>query len=195
MKPLVIGIVGPIGAGKGSVAVIFQKEGFTHLSLSDLVREEARRQDKEDYNRKDLQDVGDGLRAKFGGQVLAERAIQKAKEIGTEELVISSIKNPAEINYLRKHSRLVLLGVTATKKIRFQRKRGSSRSDDRDIKTWEDFLKADRRDQGIDQKAYGQKQSACFQKADLVIKNNGSLADLEQEVKKVLEYLPQKEIN
>lgn len=195
MKPLVIGIVGPIGAGKGSVAAIFQKEGFAHLSLSDLVREEVRRQGEEHYSRKDLQDVGDGLRAKFGSQVLAERAVQKAKEIGAEELVVSSIKNPAEIDYLRKHSRLVLLGVTATKKIRFQRKRVSSRSDDRDIKTWEDFLKADRRDQGTGQEAHGQKQSACFQEADLVINNNGSLAGLEQEVKKVLEYLPQKKTN
>lgn len=189
MEILVIGIVGPIGAGKGSVAAILQKEGFFHLSLSDLVREEAKRRGKEDYTRRDLQDVGDDLRAEFGSQVLADRALQKTKKSGEKQFAISSIKNPAEVDYLRKHSRFILLGVTATKKIRFQRKLASGRSDDQDIKTWEDFLKADRRDRGIGQEDHGQRRRACFEQADSVVKNNGTLAEFGQEVEKVLKCL------
>ena len=37
---IVIGLVSPIGAGKGTVIAFLQKRGFFCLSLSDRIREE-----------------------------------------------------------------------------------------------------------------------------------------------------------
>lgn len=189
MAKLIIGITGQLGAGKDTVAQFLERRGFFHIRLSDLLREEFRRRGIGTFTRKDLQDIGDEMRAKFGGDVLARRALERASQSQTEKIVLSSIRNPVEIEYLRNHSNFHLFGLVASKEIRFKRKLDSERSDDGDIKTWGDFMMKDARDAGEGQEEYGQQVNACLEQADFIIDNSETLEELFGKIEKILKTL------
>lgn len=100
MFPLVIGLVGRIGAGKGQVADFLREKGFLYFSLSDIVREEARKRGyrEEKFSRKLLQDIGDELRQKWGNHILVERLVKKIKTSQGNEIIVDSIRNYGEVN-------------------------------------------------------------------------------------------------
>ncbi len=54
---IVIGLVGPIASGKGTISEYLKSQGFVYFSLSDVVREETVARGLE-MSRKNLQDVG-----------------------------------------------------------------------------------------------------------------------------------------
>lgn len=184
IKRIVIGLVGPIASGKGVVAKLLEKRGFSVFSLSRIVRDEVARRGLSPV-RKNLQDVGDDLRKKFGGDILARRTAKKAIESGARLVVIDAIRNPSEIIYLKKNLAIKIIGVDATAKKRFRY--ALKRAYPYDPKTWEEFLKAEKRDRGIGQNKLGQQVGRCLAMAEVVIKNNGTLKDLEKKVEKILE--------
>jgi dephospho-CoA kinase len=61
MKSKVIGLVGPMGSGKGTVGQILQKLGYKSYVLSDIIRKEADRRHLP-RERGVLQDIGNDLR-------------------------------------------------------------------------------------------------------------------------------------
>lgn len=168
MKRIVIGVIGPLAGGKGAFCNFLKERGFTLTSLSDRVREECRAQGLP-IGRESLQDMGDRLRRGFGTDVLARRTIDLFQNSGVELIVIESIRNPGEIDLLRKELGAYIVGVTASFQKRFERILTRGRPDD--PKTWEEFLRIDSRDSGINQEAHGQQVSACLQLADEIIEN------------------------
>ena len=189
MAKLIIGVTGSIGSGKNTIAEHLKEKGFSYCSLSDLLREEAQARGNTNFTRKDLQDLGDELRIRFGPSILAKRALEKASKDGAEKIVLNSIKNPAELSYLREQPNFYLLGLVVSQKVRFKRKLASGRSDDGDIKSWEEFLRKDKREMESDQKALGQQADFCLKHADFIIENTGTIEELFGEVEKILEAL------
>lgn len=65
-KPLIIGITGTNGAGKGTVVeYLVKNKGFAHYSVSDYLGKLLKRKNKE-INRDNLREIANEIRAKFG---------------------------------------------------------------------------------------------------------------------------------
>lgn len=182
---LILGVVGQIASGKGIlVKYLTEKLGFTAFSLSSIVHEELEKKGCEKFTRKTLQDVGDELRRENGDDVLAQRIIKAINEQKKDRIVIEGIRNPGEIEFLKKNSSFILIGVKANRELRF--KRVLSRGKDWDPKNYEEFLKVDRRDIGIGQQKSGQQVGKCLDYCDYVLMNNKDIGDFERKIEKYL---------
>lgn len=187
---MIVGVVGQIASGKGVlVDYLVKKYGFISFSLSTIVHEEVKKRGIKKIERKTLQDVGDGLRKKYGNDVLAKRAVEKLKVIssqlrGKNRFIIEGIRNPAEVEYFKKISYFVLIGIRAKRRLRFERilKRGKPW----DPKTWDEFLKIDRRDYGINQEDSGQQVGECIKMADYILTNNKDLESFYKKIEKLI---------
>ena len=166
---MIIGVAGPIGSGKTTVAEIFEREwGFSRTSLSDMLREELRRRGME-ITREHLQNVGAELRQEHGKSVLADMALEKVGEAGGD-WVIESVRVPEEAMAIQQKG--VMLAVTAPDEIRFKRIMSRQRSEGDKAQTLETFREKDAHDRkiaGID---------ATLDICDYVIENSGSLDEL-----------------
>lgn len=173
---IVVGLVGQMGSGKGEFSKFLREKGFTHYSLSDRVREEAKRRNLEP-KRETLQDIGDALRKEFGNDILARKTEEIIAQSDNRLIVIDSIRNPGEVKYLKKKLGVYILGITAYPSVRLKRYLASANYDP---KTSEAFFKASRRDSGEEEENYGQQVGACLKMTDSIIENNGSLEELRE---------------
>jgi len=171
----VIGLVGLPCSGKGTVVDILKGKGFWATSLSDRIREELASR-KEEATRERLQMVGGEMRNKYGVNVLAEMTWRKILEDKVKKVVVDAIRSEAEVNYFRKKGNFILLAVTASSRIRFERMKARQRESD--PKTWEEFLVNEERDK----KMHGRNIDVCMAMADRVIENSGSLDELREKV-------------
>jgi dephospho-CoA kinase len=177
-KKLIIGLTGPMAGGKGIVAEYLKKKGFYYSSTSERVREECRKRGLE-ITRDSLQNIADELRRKFGPEVLAERTWKIVEKYPLA--VIDSIRGIAEVDFLKTKPNFHLIGVTASKKSRYQRL--VSRNRESDPITWKEFLAADKKDFKSGQGKLGRNITACLKKTDLLIHNNKEVKDLEKKMK------------
>lgn len=165
----VIGLVGPFGSGCSYVAKkLMNSHGYEVFSLSDMLREEY----KNDHpncgvpSRTELQDYGDKVRKEKGADYLARKVSDKIGSDDSKKYVIDSIRNPNEINFLRKkYAEFFLFGIFAEREIRWERVHKKYNDDKRE------FLKDDGRD-GNEKCEYGQRVTDSFRMADIVILNN-----------------------
>lgn len=186
---MLLGLTGTKGSGKGEVAEILKQKGFLYESLSDRVREEAIARGLKNFTVKDLQDIGDELREKFGNGVWAKRTLKKLqKQIqGNKNCVIDGIRNLGEIEELRKIKGFILIAVDAPQENRYKRLMNRKRASD--PKTWEGFLEMDNRDRGLYNLNTGQQVDKCVEAADIKIVNDLSLEKLREKIEKSIKLL------
>jgi dephospho-CoA kinase len=152
--------------------------GFTVHSLSDVVRDEATRQGL-DHGRDSLIRVGVELRTQGGPGALARRVLKRLKD----RAVVDSIRNPGEVEVLRRLPRFVLFGIDAPQALRFQRSLLRGRLGDGT--TREEFARKEERENSTTRA--GQQLMATLAQADLVIDNAGTIEDLRQKVRQALQ--------
>lgn len=177
---MILGITGPIAAGKGEVVAYLEKKGFQKYSLSDVVREEARKRGQ-GVERPILQKLGNELREKHGPAVLAKITLEKIKENNHKDVTIDSVRNPYEVELL-KESGAVIIGVNADKKIRFERMRSRGRVGD--AHTFEEFLQAEEIENR--KQETGQQLQACYDMAEYFLQNDKDLEELHTQIEKLL---------
>lgn len=183
MPKVVLGFVGKVAVGKGAtVDYLVQKHGFYASSCSDRLREWLKDNDQE-ITREKLQGLAGEWRQKFGPAILAEKTWQKILENGAEKVIIDSIRGLEEVQFLKAHPGFHLIAVDASPKARFQRILVRQRESD--PKTWEEFNQMEQRDLTGD----GRNIEACIKLADFHINNEGTTAELYQELEKVLSSL------
>ena len=180
--PFVIGLTGPIASGKDIASKFLINKGYIYYSLSQVVREEAdSRNIKKD--REQLQNLGNFLREKYGNGVLADKIIDKLDL--TKNIIIDGIRNPGEVDSLRKIKNFILVGVNASKDTRFERL--LKRNKISDPKTYKEFLRLEARDRGEKEPLYGQQVEECLKKADIILNNEFENTFLfEAEIEKIL---------
>ena len=130
-----------------------------------------------------MQEIGNGLRRENGDDILARRAIKYLRKQKMDRVVIEGIRNPGEIQFLKKNPLFVSIGVKARRELRF--KRMSSRAKPWDPKNWDDFIKVDRNDLGIGQKDSGQQVGRCLDYCDYILTNNKGILDFQKKVKEL----------
>ena len=191
---MIIGLTGTKASGKGIIADILKERGFVYYSLSDMVREEAVKRGMKTYNIKDLQNIGNDLRNRFGNGILANMTLERLKRDIKEgkkkkDYVIDGIRNPWEIEESRRFEgyKFILIAVDAPQEARF--KRLLERARDSDPKDWQGFLEMDKRDKGIAEENSGQQVEKCIEMADIKIYNDSSIEVLKDKTEKILRDL------
>jgi len=78
MDMKVIGVTGMPGSGKGIVAGVAKNLGYEIIRMGDVIREEARKRNAK------IGEIAVQLRKDYGEFVVAERCIQKIKDISKD---------------------------------------------------------------------------------------------------------------
>jgi dephospho-CoA kinase len=174
---MIIGLTGKNASGKGEAASYLVKKGFSYFSLSDIIREEAKKQGIEE-NRENLIKTGNNLRKEHGAGILAKLINKKLKD----KSVVDSIRNPEEIKELRKNKDFILVGVDAPVEIRFERakKRGRNES----AKTLSEFKTVEQKE-NLKNPA-NQQLDNCLKLTDKMLLNDGSLKKLHKKIDALL---------
>jgi dephospho-CoA kinase len=177
VQPALIGLTGTNGAGKGEAAAFLGTRGFAYLSLSDVLREELAVRSLA-ASRDNLIAVGNELRGRFGPDVLARRTMDKVRGPS----VIDSIRNPREVEYLRRQEGFVLIAIDAPIEVRFARAKARGR--DESAATLEEFRAKEEIEMAGSET--GQQLAKCMAMADRRVANDGTLEELRRKVEECL---------
>jgi len=177
---MILGITGDYCSGKDTAAEILQKMNFFHVSLSDLIREELRKENKE-ITRDSLIKKGNELREKKGPDVLAKMALKKVKD--GENYVFTSIRNPSEVNHLKEREDFLLVNVTSPELLRL--KRIIERNREKDPKSLKELREKEKKENGSDPNSQQLQKAAKMAKVILV--NDSTLGKLEKKIEKLVE--------
>jgi dCMP deaminase len=180
---MIIGLTGENCAGKGAVAEYLMKKSFYYYSLSDAIREELKAEGKT-ITRGNLIKKGNELREKHGPGALGKKIVQKIQE--DKNYVIDSIRNPAEVEELKKIGRFFLFYVTAPDEVRFERIK--SRRREEDPQTFEAFLEIEKLEMENTDKTK-QNLKGTIALADKKIVNEGDFRQLNDNIDLVLSEL------
>jgi len=177
---MIIGLTGPMASGKSTVVDALKSQGFKHFTLSDIVREECAEQGNE-ITRDNLMATGQSLREEFGAGILAKRALKKVDE--SSNWIIDGIRNPAEVEELRKHPHFILIANTAPEDLIVSRILSRKRADDTmDENAIRQKL---RREMGEGEPPKGQQVQKCIDMADYVFENTMPIEEVEAEFMKL----------
>ncbi len=167
--PLIVCITGMPGAGKTTVAHALKANGFKIITMGDVVREEAGRQglEQDDVN---LGKLMLKLRETLGPGAVAHLIVQKMqKDVGTL-FAVDGLRSMHEVEVLKKHGVVKILGIHAPKEARFRFLKGRRRKDA--PKTEDEFMNRDKRelDVGI---------GAAISYSDSIITNDKAIKQLQ----------------
>jgi len=176
-----------MGSGKTTVIDTLKTLGYKVVTLSDMVREEAAKRGVPD-ERESLMEVGQSLRNEFGTGILARRALDKIEEEGGNKWVIDGIRNPAEIQELKKNPTFIVIANTAPEDAIVERILSRKRSID---SMDEDQIRKElRREMGEGEPEDGQQLRKCIEMADHIFENIMPLEDVENEFLKFYNQIP-----
>ncbi len=172
---MIIGLTGSMGCGKGEIVNILEKLGFKHITLSSMIRAEAKERGLPE-DREVLMEIGNSMRAFDGAGVLAKKSLEKIKLSDHEDWVIDGIRNPAEIVELKTDEDFHMVGVHTDREVLIDRILSRSRAGDALVK--EDIVAKIEREWGKGEPDDGQQVEKCMKDSDLIINNEGTLEEL-----------------
>ncbi|MFP4232744.1 MAG: AAA family ATPase [Candidatus Aenigmatarchaeota archaeon] len=180
---LVLGLTGPIGAGKDAVSDYLEKEhGFETFSCGDVIRKIAEEEGLEP-TRENLQMLGKEYRKKEGKGFLGKKAAEIAENKGSDKLAVNGIRNPEEVEELKKKlgKTFNLIHVKASEETRFRRLKERARPGD--PQSFQEFEKQD----SVEKDKFNMEET--FSMADKEITNEGTMEELYRKVDSLLEKL------
>ena len=184
---MIIGIVGTIGAGKGTVVTYLKSKGFAHYSSSGVLKEILKERGLP-QTRTYMSPLADELLTQHEGGVL-HFSRERAQRDGAKDYVLEAIHRVSEADYVRSIGG-VIWGVDADIEKRYERsiKRGEG---EKDNVTHEQFLAdAKREDEG--QSGGGPNIRAVLKTAEVVLVNNGTQEELFAQVEAALKTIGDK---
>jgi dephospho-CoA kinase len=185
---MLFGVVGLNGSGKDTVAdYLVEKYGFSHYDCGQAIRDELKRLGEDHLDRNKMIDLANKMRKENGGEYWAKFIFEKFAD--AKNLVISSIRNPTEIEFIEsKNGKLIR--VDAQQKTRFERVADRARKDPTQHGSldFEDFkIKENRELESNDPSK--QQLLKCLERASIVLDNGGSLEDLHKKVDEAMQKL------
>lgn len=186
---LVIGLTGPNAAGKGETGKYLSKKGFLVWSLSDILRQEARKR-KIEPTRENLIVLGNSLRERYGADILAKRLSKQILSSENEKFVVDSIRTVGEINCLKKFFKksFFLVYITAPLRRRFQFIRKRARAGD--PITFHQFLEVEKKEKS--NSATQQQIHKCRKLANFFVNNNSTIKNLYKKIDNILSKICEK---
>lgn len=183
---MIIGLTGKNGSGKGEVAKLLTSSGFIYYSLSDVLRDELKKQGKE-VTRENLIEIGNRLRTEGGPSVLADRVLARLDP--EKNYVVDSIRHPAEAKALKRRADFSLLNISAPQKVRFERVKARGRENDPQI--FDEFSKIEKiEDKSDDPNKQQMNQTILL--SDFEVVNDSTLEALHERMRGLLRDLGKK---
>ena len=183
----ILAFIGAPAAGKTEAAAVAKEVGIPVVTMGDVVREELRRRNLplSDAN---AGSIANELREREGVDAIAKRCIPLIKGITDMErqkstkavIVIDGIRGVAEVETFKKEfgTDFVLVRIEAPLDLRYERIKTRGRGDD--LLNIEEFKEREERE-----RRWG--MGEAMEKADKVIKNEGSLEEFKEEIKGILD--------
>ncbi len=168
---IIIGLTGRNASGKTTAGQALAARGFQYLSLSDVIREEAKKRGLPDI-RENLIALGNELRERHGPGALAELTVARMQS--DRNYAVDSVRHPAEVMALRKAGSFSLLHIFAPLEARFAR--ALLRDREGDARTLQDFIRQEEREFASSNSA-AQQLLETERLANRVIENNGTLEE------------------
>ena len=182
---MIIGVTGTFASGKDTVSDYLVEKGYFHFSLSDAIRRECEKRGLP-KDRDTLRDLANKMREEEGFDILAKRALETIKESEEKNVVVTSIRNPKEAEFLKKQDDFILIAVDAPIKIRYERIKSRQREDD--FIDFEKFQHQEKMEMagGEGKQNIGQ----IIQMADHIIINDGTLEELNEKINEFINTVP-----
>lgn len=174
----VIGIIGPIASGKDTAAAYLAKKlGCPIFEISGHLKELAT-QKGVPHDRQSLIEFGNHIVKQHGGHYLPKTLLGRIHSLG----IITGMRQLEQIDYLRKHCRLVLIAVDTDPKTRFERARARGRLGE--ATTIEQFIELETKENSGDRV---QRLFECMKLADYHVTNDKNLETLHKELDRIAE--------
>ena len=184
---MIIGITGTLGAGKGTVVEVLKERGFEHFSVRDFLTEEILRRGLE-VSQGNMASIANDLRVKFGASYIVEELYLKAKRVDGD-VVIESLRCPGEVEALKGRDGFVLWAVDADVESRYARiiDRKESCVDEKGF-SFQKFMEREQAQMRNKDPAM-QNLGVCIEMADVIFRNDWTVAELKGKVVRVLEQV------
>ncbi len=183
----ILAFVGAPAAGKTVAAAVAKEMGIPIITMGDVIRGELQRR-KLSLSDANAGRVANDLREREGVDAIARRCIPLIGDIKDKEgkkakkpiIVIDGIRGIAEVETFKKEfgTDFVLVRIEAPLILRYERIKTRGRGDD--LLNIEEFKGREERE-----KRWG--MGEAMEKADKVVKNEGSLETFKEEIKRLLD--------
>ncbi len=179
MQKIILGLVGEMAGGKGTVAKYLVKKykGNSHR-FSTMLRDLAKRMYLEE-SRNNLQKISEIFRHNFSEDILSKVIYQDVKNDQHKIIAVDGVRRASDIKYLQTFSNFKLIYIEACLEKRFARTKARYENSDDETKTFAEFKK--------DQKKEAELQIRGLKaKADFVIDNNGNFKELYAQIDRII---------
>lgn len=182
MAKIILGLVGPIASGKGTVCQYLKDEHEAQIfRFSTMLRDVLDRFYIE-QSRENMQALSSSLRQTFGDELMAKTIANDVKNSQAKIIILDGVRRPADIKYLQELPEFHLVTINAEQKIRFERiiKRGENSDDTQ--KTFTEFQSDELQEAEI-------QIMNVAQSAEFHLDNNGSKEKLNQQIEDIFNKL------
>ncbi len=175
----IIGLVGLIASGKGTIAQHLKDyKGADIFRFSTSLRDVLDRLHCE-ITRANMQNLSQALREALGQDILAKVIADDVKQSKKDLVVVDGIRRWEDMKFLKKMDNFILVRVMADSETRYERllKRAENQGDN--SKTYEEFLQDHKKETEIS-------IPEIMKEAKEEIDNNGSWEDLYKQIDKII---------
>ncbi len=179
MSKIILGFVGPIASGKGTVCQYLKKKHQASVfRFSTMLRDVLNRLYLE-QSRNNMQDLSLALRKTFGDDLLASVIAKDVISDRSQIIAIDGVRREPDIKYLKELPGFHLVQITADQKTRWQRIASRGENTDDTKKTLAEF-------QQDEQKEAEQQIKEVAKLAEFTLDNNDTLNELYRQIEDVL---------
>ena len=181
----VIGLTGQFGSGcttlKNTLVNYYKLKAY---SFGELIKKEAKSRGLKDYERQDLQDIGNEMRNRklsYWADIIIQKINQSTHT--DSSYVVDGFRNVSEIRAFQSvyPETFFLIAINVEdQNLRWKRVKGSYDND------YDKFLRDDQRDRG-ERFIHGQQVAKCVYEADIVLRNSKSIPDVGESIPRYIE--------
>ena len=183
-KKIILGFVGDLAAGKGTVAQYLSKKYNTNTYRFSTMLRDILNRIYVPETRENLQKISTLLRENFSQDVMSNVIAKDVENDPNDIVVVEGIRRPTDITYLQELNGFHLIYITAEAKTRWERLVLRKENPGDESKTFEEFLADEQAEADRLIKSLGQQ-------AEITIDNNASIDELYKQVENIITKLKQ----
>lgn len=178
---MIIGLVGTLASGKGTVVEYLKTKGYAHYSSSGVLKEILDAKGLP-HTRENLANAAEELLSRYKGGVL-ELNLERAQQAGATNVVLEAIHRMSEADFIRSRGGKIW-AIDADVEVRYHRVTARKEKGKDDV-SFEQF-KSDMEREENGNGGTTNNIREVIKTADVVIMNNGTKQDLDKEIEAAL---------